>query len=149
MTKNLLPCPFCGGKAQTNFMPKMVSCSESFCTEWMTPEAWNHRAPSEQWRSDGAEIVKVIEAVVTIVMADAWPSVYHSKRKDDIDWWDSKFKWLMEKVKAEMAKTPDNLKAKAVCFQCGGSGIITGSISGAYSCPTCQGKGVAGEKGKV
>jgi hypothetical protein len=44
---------------------------------------------------------------------------------------------LREEIAANVLKEYRS-QPEHVCFQCGGTGIISGSISGAYSCPACQ-----------
>jgi len=59
MRKELLPCPFCGADAETDFIPEedsyQIECRNSFgCTARVTLDselavvsAWNRRTPTE------------------------------------------------------------------------------------------------------
>lgn len=84
-TNTLAPCPFCGARAETDFIPEyhsyQIECSDFFgCTARVTRdselgaiEAWNLRTVDAEplWRTD-AEIVEQTEILARYLLSWKW-----------------------------------------------------------------------------
>ena len=84
-TSTLLPCPFCGERAETDFIPEhhsyQIECSDSMgCTARVTRdseeaaiEAWNRRAPAAALPPELTSIARPTSIAAAEVAAPSAP----------------------------------------------------------------------------